>query len=122
MNENDKQPDPGNGGSPWMKNMLIWVGLFAALALFVTLFDSSSRQSAANAIPYSTFLDRVDDGSVRDVNVSSTIITGTLKDDSKFRTYSMQDPNLTQHLRDHKVTITARPDEGPNFWLLLLYQ
>jgi cell division protease FtsH len=123
MSNNDKQQDPGSGGgNPWLKSLLIWVGILAALALFVTMFDNPTRQSTQGAIPYSAFLDKVDEGSVREVSISSNVITGTLKDDTKFRTYSMPDPSLTQKLRDRKVTINVRQDDGPNFWLLLLYQ
>ena len=40
MNDNDKQQQPGNGpenggGNPWMKSLLVWVGILLALALFV---------------------------------------------------------------------------------------
>ena len=59
---NDKQPE--GGPSPWMKSLLIWVGILAALALFVSFFNGSSTQQAANAVPYSTFLDRVESGEV----------------------------------------------------------
>ena len=41
MSDNGKQQGPENGGNnPWMKSLLIWVGILAALALFVTLFDT----------------------------------------------------------------------------------
>ena len=121
MNDNDKQPDNG-GGNPWMKSLLIWVGILAALALFVTMFDGSARQGAGQAIPYSTFLDKVEQGAVKDVNISNSVITGTLSDNSSFHTNAVQDPTLISELREAGVEINARPEEGPNFWMLLLYQ
>ena len=67
MNDNDKPgSDGGNGGgsgggNPWMKSLLIWVGVLVGLALFVTLVDGRTTTAAAgNTIAYSTFLDRVD--------------------------------------------------------------
>jgi len=119
MNDNDKQPENGN---PWMKSLLIWVGILGALALFVTMFDGRATQASGSTIPYSTFLDRVAADQVKDVNVSTNIITGTSTDGTKFRTYAMDDPTLTQQLRQHNVVITARPEETPSIWLYLLYQ
>ncbi len=49
MNDNDKQqsPDPNGGGNPWMKSLLIWVGILMALALFVSLSGAGPRPRAA---------------------------------------------------------------------------
>ena len=94
MNDNDKQQGPENNGNPWMKSLLIWVGILAALALFVQFFDTRSTQSAGTTIPYSTFLDKVQEGSVKDVNVSQSVITGTFTNDGKFRTNTVPDPQL----------------------------
>jgi len=121
MNDNDKQQGPdNNGGNPWMKSLLIWVGILAALALFVSLMNQPS-QTAGSTIPYSAFLDKVQEGSVKDVNVSQTVITGTLTNDTKFRTNTVPDPQLIPKLREKGVTISARPEEGPSIWMYMLY-
>ena len=45
MSDNDRQPGNGNdnggggGPNPWMKSLLIWVGVLVTLALFVTVID-----------------------------------------------------------------------------------
>ncbi|WP_414711344.1 ATP-dependent zinc metalloprotease FtsH [Sphingomonas sp. UBA978] len=130
MNDNDKQPpngsgnDGGNngGGSPWMKSLLIWVGILLALALFVTIFDGRTSAGAGNTVAYSKFLDQVDEGTVKDVAISRDVITGTYSSGDKFRTYPIQDPTLVPHLRQKNVTIAAKPDEGTSMWMLLLYQ
>ena len=79
MNDNDKQPGPdGNGGgNPWMKSLLIWVGILAALALFVTLFDGRGTPARRNAIAYSSFLDKVERGHGRRTStIAGEVITG----------------------------------------------
>lgn len=120
MNDDNRQPE---GGNPWMKSLLIWVGILLALALFVTVFDSrGTTQGSGNTIAYSTFLDKVEEGTVKEVNVSRDMITGTLSNDEKFRTYATQDPQLISTLRKNGVTINARPEEGPSIWMVLLYQ
>ncbi|TKD50033.1 ATP-dependent zinc metalloprotease FtsH [Sphingomonas baiyangensis] len=125
MNDNDKQQGPensGGGGNPWMRSLMIWVGILLALALFVTMFDGRSAQSGGNVISYSAFLDKVEEGSVREVNVAPNMITGTLSNAERFRTNTPDDPQLIQRLREEGVTINARPEEGPNIWMVLLYQ
>lgn len=123
MNDNDKQQDPGNGGgNPWMRSLMIWVGILLALALFVQMFGGSSTQAAGNTIPYSTFLDRVEEGQVRQVNVAPDTITGELTNSERFRTNTPNDPQLIQRLRERGVVINARPEEGPSIWQYVLVQ
>lgn len=119
--------NPGNGGggnnNAWMKSLGIWVGILAALALFVTLLGESRTGTAAGSeLPYSAFLDRVEQGQVKTVNVSGEVITGTLSDDQRFRTYAVPDPNLTETLRKAGVTINGQPQERTSIWQVLLIQ
>ncbi|MBI0473762.1 ATP-dependent metallopeptidase FtsH/Yme1/Tma family protein [Sphingomonas sp. MA1305] len=129
MNDNDKQPqnDGGNsggngGGNPWMKSLLIWVGILLAIGLFLTQFNGTTTGAKGDTIAYSKFLDRVDEGTVKDVAISRDVITGTGTSGDKFRTYPIQDPSLVPHLREKNVTISAKPEEGTSMWMLLLYQ
>ena len=121
-NRGDKPQGPNNG-SPWMKSLLIWVGILAALALFVTMFDGrTAASSGGNTIAYSAFLDKVDEGTVKDVNISRDIISGTLSSGEKFRAYPIQDATLVPKLREKGVAISAKPEEGPSMLAMLLYQ
>ena len=125
MNDNDKQPggpDNGGGSNPWMKSLLIWVGILVGLALFVTVLDGHSTQGPGTSVSYSAFLDKVENGQVKDVNVADDSITGTLKSGEKFKTNSPNDPQLIQTLRQSGVEINAKPAEGPSIWMYLLYQ
>ncbi|MET3725053.1 ATP-dependent zinc metalloprotease FtsH [Sphingomonas trueperi] len=124
MSDNGKQQGPENGGNnPWMKSLLIWVGILAALALFVTLFDTRTAQPTGNAIPYSTFLDKVQSGDVKDVNIAvgSGVITGSTSE-GKFRTNNPGDPKLVETLRSKGVVINARPEDSPSIWQYILVQ
>ena len=127
MSDNDRPSnggDPNGGGgnpNPWMKSLLIWVGVLVSLALVVTLFDGRTSTAQGNTIAYSNFLDRVDEGTVKDVNVSRDIITGTLSSGDKFRTYPVQDSGLIEKLRKAGVEVAGKPEEGPSIWMLMLY-
>ena len=123
MNDNDRQPDGGgNGTNPWMKSLLIWVAILLGLALFVTMADSRGGAGASNQIAYSSFLDKVDEGSIREVNISRELISGTTTAGEKFRAYPIPDATLVPKLREKGVTISAKPEDGPSIWMVLLYQ
>ncbi|TGX54863.1 ATP-dependent metallopeptidase FtsH/Yme1/Tma family protein [Sphingomonas gei] len=128
MNDNNKPQGPENGGgNPWMKSLLIWVGILAALALFVTMFDRPSAQSAGDAMSYSSFLDKVQAGEVKAVNIAAgsagtSLVSGTLSSEAKFRTNAPNDPQLISTLRAKGVAINARPEEPPSVWFYILYQ
>ena len=129
MNDNDRQHGPdhgGNGGgngNPWMKNLMIWLGILVALALFVTMFENGSRTVASsNALSYSAFLSKVSEGSVREVKIMGEVVTGITTSGDKFRTYAPADPTLISRLTDKNVIINVGPEEGPSIWQYILVQ
>ncbi len=125
MSDNDKQQGgPENGGNPWMKSLLIWVGILAALALFVTMFDRPGATATGSSIPYSTFLDKVQSGEVRDVSITpgTGAVSGSFTNETKFRTVNPGDAELVDRLRAKGVIINGRPEETPSIWFYILYQ
>ncbi|MBA4046797.1 MAG: cell division protein FtsH, partial [Erythrobacter sp.] len=72
--QNDPQQQ-GDGPNPWVKQLMIWGGIFLALLLVVTLF-SNSGQPAGTAIRYSDFRQAVAEGRVQDVQLGAELITG----------------------------------------------
>src|ERR1700761_6870339 len=124
MNDQDKPQGPDGGGpNPWVKHLLIWVGILVAGALFVTMLDGRAQSAGVTSISYSTFLDKVEGGNVQDVNVAGAVITGTMKDATKFRTNALlPDPTLVDKLRKNSVTITAKPEDAMPTWQYLLVQ
>ena len=117
MND-DKEPQ----ANPWMKSLLIWVGILLALVLFVSMFDNSSRGSEGSSIAYSEFLARVDEGTVKNAEIAGNVISGKLTNDQSFRTYAPQDANLVDRLTRKGVEFRAKPEEQASFWMIMIYQ
>src|SRR5512139_1940705 len=113
----DKEPQ----GNPWMKSLFIWAGILLALIIFVQLIEGG-RSTTANGIAYSDFLNRVDEGSVKQVVIGKDVITGQLSNGETFRTYAPQDVQLVDRLKKNGVSFSAEPDEQSSVWLILLYQ
>jgi cell division protease FtsH len=117
MND-DKQPGP----NPWMKSLMIWVGILAALAIFVAMFDGRTRTGTPDGIAYSDFIAKVQEGSVKDVRISGRVVSGTLANGENFRTYNPDDAQLVDRLAKANVKFAGQPEEGASIWLVLLYQ
>jgi cell division protease FtsH len=117
---NDKK-DP-NATNPWMKSLLIWLGVVLALVLFVSMFDSKTQAVGGEGIPYSEFLQRVDEGQVKEVAIADNIVSGSFTNDSTFRTQAPDDPRLIDRLISKGVKFSAKAKEEPSFWMILLYQ
>ena len=61
----DKEPSSNN----WMKSLLIWAGILLGLVLFVQIMGGSATR-ATDSIPYSDFLNRIEEGSVKQVVIA----------------------------------------------------
>jgi len=116
-NAGDKEPS----GNSWMKSLLIWAGIILALVLVVQMVGGGASASQAS-LPYSDFLAKVDDGSVKSVAIGKETITGRLSDQTTFRTNIVPDPTLTQRLAQKGVRFDGAPEPTTSLWMLLLYQ
>src|SRR5687767_8596504 len=110
----DKEPQ----GNPWMKSLFIWAGILLTLVIFVQLIEGG-RSSPANGIPYSEFLNRVDDGSVKQVVIGKDWVTGQFTNGEKFRSNAPTDVQLIDRLKKQGVSFSAEPEQQTSVWLLL---
>jgi cell division protease FtsH len=117
--QNDPQPQ-GEGPSPWIKQLMIWGGIFLALLLVVTMFGAAG-QSSGNPIRYSDFRAYVAEGNVQDVQISSDSITGTLKNGDSFTTVPVpNDVEITKLMEENGVRFTGKQRESQNLLLIIL--
>ncbi|HSF11886.1 MAG TPA: ATP-dependent metallopeptidase FtsH/Yme1/Tma family protein, partial [Erythrobacter sp.] len=117
--QNDPQQQ-GDGPNPWVKQLMIWGGIFLALLLVVTLF-SNSGQPAGTAIRYSDFRQAVAEGRVQDVQLGAELITGKLKNGEAFSTVPVpNDTEITKLMEDNGVEFTGKAREGQNMLLFIL--
>ncbi len=117
--QNDPQPQ-GEGPNPWIKQLMIWGGIFLALLLVVTMFGGAGQPSG-NAIRYSDFRAYVAEGNVQDVQISSDSITGTLKNGDSFTTVPVpNDVEITKLMETNGVRFTGKQRESQNLLLIIL--
>jgi cell division protease FtsH len=106
---------------PNFRNFALWVIIFLLVVALVMLFyNPGQRTTAADSISFSEFLSDVQSGQVREVTIVGNEVSGHLKNDKAFETYTPNDPSLVQNLVKNGVTINAKPPSDGNSWLLTL--
>jgi cell division protease FtsH len=118
----DKDPKDGGGANPWMKSLFIWAGILLALILFVQVVEGGGRTAAGQAVAYSDFLNRIEEGSVKEVSIGRETITGKLSNGEAFKTNAIPDPELTSRLREKGVAFRGEPEQQASIWTYLLVQ
>ena len=115
---NEDQPQ----GNPWIKNLLVYGGIFLALLLVVSMF-SQRTDATGTVIPYSDFRNHVLAGDVREVQIGNDLISGTLKSDQQFKTVPVPgDVELPKMLQDKGVRYAGKAQEEQSVLFILLIQ
>ncbi|MEM7687901.1 MAG: ATP-dependent zinc metalloprotease FtsH [Pseudomonadota bacterium] len=118
--QNDPNQPAPEGPNPWVKQLMIWGGIFLALLLVVSLF-SNSGQPQGTEIPYSDFREQVQEGKIEAVQMGDDLITGTYKNGKAFTAIPVgNDIEITGLLEDNDVSFTGKPREQPNMLLYIL--
>lgn len=118
--QNDPNQQPPEGQNPWVKQLMIWGGIFLALLMVVSLF-SNSGQPQGPEIQYSEFRDQVQEGKVESVQLGDDMITGTYTNGKTFTAIPVRSDNeITGLLEDNGVKFTGKQREQPNMLLYIL--
>ena len=89
--------------------------------VFVLLFNMFNQpQRMWDEIVYSDFIDLVEKGHVSEVTIQGSNVEGKLVDGKSFKTYAPKDANLVSILKEKKVRISAKPDEGTPWYMTIL--
>jgi cell division protease FtsH len=100
------------------RSFAIWVIVVGLLLALFTLFQNPTRRPASQDIPFSQFLDEVDHGTIRSVDIQGSDIQATTISGRRLKTTAPYDPTLAQRLHDKRIVITAGPPpQGAVQWL-----
>ena len=91
--------------------------------MFLLLFNLFNRQQQREPEKkFSEFIEAVEKGEVSEVTIQGQTIHGKLRNEERFKTFAPDDPDLVRLLRDKKVEIAARPEEGEPWYIAVLVQ
>jgi cell division protease FtsH len=99
------------------KNVLLWV--IIAVVLFTVFQSFNPRSAGSSDLPYSSFVQSVDNGNVANATISAdqpAAISGKLKDGSAFRTVApmlgFSTNAVVKQMQDKGVEVRQDPSEG----------
>ncbi|MBN2372168.1 ATP-dependent zinc metalloprotease FtsH [bacterium] len=100
--------------SNFYKNLTLWLILGLVLILVFNVFNQKKEE--ITKIVFSQFINDVQNGKIVQVQIRGQEVKGEYKDGVIFKTYVPDDPDLFRLLRENKVVIEAKPEDG-NFWV-----
>ncbi len=137
---NSQSPTDRSGGSPSQRNSprspRYWIQLLNLLFYGPLIFSSIGGQQTTINLSYTSFLQQVQQGNVKDVTLNGNAVSGDFKTPiqqqqngsgngtatySRFTSYVPEtgDPNLLPLLEKNGVQVTAQPVQTP-WWLTVL--
>ena len=107
--------------SPKKPLIYYYVLVLAILCLFNLIVSPMLTRPQIDEVDYGTFMDMIEEKDVGVVEVTSTEITFTNKDNTKvYETGAMYDPTLTERLHEAGATFDSVSDEGSPILSFLL--
>ncbi len=100
-----------------IKGVFLWV--LVGIALFMLLKGTSTFSEKQKTIGYSQFINQVKMGNIKGtLDLKGGYIYGTLKNGTKFQTYSGKDPSLYKTLQNEKIAFKVEP--ASDIWSSIL--
>ncbi|MCK5286315.1 MAG: ATP-dependent zinc metalloprotease FtsH [Thermodesulfovibrionia bacterium] len=89
--------------------------------MMILVFNLFSIPKGVEEIIFSDFMAKLNSDEIAEVTIKKpeNLITGTLKNGTKFKSYAPDYPDLVKELRDKGIKITAKPDQHP--WYMELF-
>ena len=97
---------------------MLWAIIVLAMVMLFNMFQQP--QAGLQRVPYTEFLNKVDDGQVLSVTIQGHTLTGKTSDNKSIQTYAPQDSGLVNRLIEKKVEIKAEPPEESPWYMTLL--
>jgi cell division protease FtsH len=98
-----------------IRTIMVW--LVIGVILTMVFMQVGSRQSSANILDYSTFMEEARQGHIGKVKMDSTrTLKATTRDGKNYTVYTpgIQDPWMVSDLMKAGVTVEAKPEEEPS--------
>ncbi|MBN8511821.1 MAG: ATP-dependent zinc metalloprotease FtsH [Rickettsiales bacterium] len=93
------------------KQIFIWITIFVLMILTFNALQGDGVGGRSQALPFSDFLNKVDERQVNSVKIQGRTIDGTLADGTPFSTYAADYPGLIDKLSINGVHIDVMPPD-----------
>ncbi|MFP4159201.1 MAG: ATP-dependent zinc metalloprotease FtsH [Desulfobacterales bacterium] len=100
------------------KNIALWIVIVLMMIMLYNIFNT--QQQTEQEVGYTRFLGMVEDGRVNSVIIEGDKLTATDSEGDQFLTYSPQDNELINILRENGVSIEAKPEQETPWFVSVL--
>jgi cell division protease FtsH len=98
----------------------MWAVILLVVVVLVSVYNAPSSQGAVQQVAYSEFLAKVNEGSVKEVEIRGQEIAGRFSNGQVFSTYSPGDNGLVERLEAQGVKFKAQPEESRSLLAAIL--
>lgn len=105
------------------KSLIFWLAAIILLTAIANMFGKGSPMTGTGGqLPFSEFMNQVENRKVAEVTVSGPDVYGTYTEGGKFYTYTPYDPTMIETLRKNGVVVNAKPEDtsANTFWGILI--
>ncbi|MEM6375185.1 MAG: ATP-dependent metallopeptidase FtsH/Yme1/Tma family protein, partial [Pseudomonadota bacterium] len=102
------------------RNIAFWLVLFLLILALFSLFNGSGNALQSQTIPYSDFVESVEEGEVTNVTLDGENVTFQEGSGATFTTVKPQDAEITQLLIENNIPVQAKAQEQSGFQSFLL--
>ena len=92
------------------RNLMLWAIIVLATVMLFNMFQQP--QSNVTRVPFTEFLNKVDEGQLVSVTMQGQTLTGRTADNHSIQTYAPRDTNLVQRLIEKRWK--SRPNRRKN--------
>lgn len=104
-----------------LKHLLLWTAIIAILFFLFNNLSGGDKTTEAQKMDYSTFIQSVDAGQIKDVSIDGLTLNGDTTNNAKFVTYMPWiDPFLTDRLITHNVDVKVVPPQEEGLLMIFL--
>jgi len=104
--------------NPFYKNLALWLVISLVMILLFNLFNQSKIQH--REISYTEFMAQAEKGLVKSVTIRGQEISGIDVNGLSFKTYAPEDGDMINTLRNHSVSIKAKPPTESPWYMTIL--
>ncbi len=104
------------------KNIAVWIVISLILIALFNVFEGNSDRENGNVIAYSDFLQRIENGEIKEVNIDGDKVSGSTSDGRPFYSFIPKETELANELSSKGIKVFSEPPESsmPGFLSVLI--
>ncbi len=100
------------------RNLMLWALIVLAMVMLFNMFQQP--QSGAAKVPFTEFMNKVNDGQILSVTMQGQSLTARTADNKTLQTFAPRDASIVNQLMEKKIEIRVEPPEESPWYMTML--